>query len=372
MAEALSQMNKKPLMIRTAAIVLICAFAFALFSGCSGNNKDTDNETPQPIVIGNPTPNPGETVTDAPTEAPQQTAEITSEPTQAAENSPVPTENASEQPTEQPTQKPTEVPATEPPVSQSPVTDAPVGDPTYVSIGTSSHPARFTMPTDLYGIPESTCEQWFSDAVFVGDSVTLGWKNYNNYELQTNPNFFGKTHFLCSGSYGVGHAFDPISESSLHPIYHGEQHYVWDSIQMMGVNKVFILFGLNDLSIWGVDGTAERYEQLLDNIKASCPNVQIFVISAMYMYRGSEREKLNNRNLYLLNQRLVGICNAHGYEFINIASHLIDENGFVPDEYSSDHYVHQTYAAYAIWAQILRSTAARHISGRGPVVFTLP
>ena len=75
---------------------------------------------------------------------------------------------------------------------------------------------------------------------------------------------------------------------------------------------------------------------------------------------------------YLYNQRLVQICARKGCEFVNIASHLIDEDGFVPDEYSSDHYVHQTYKAYAVWADVLRSLAARHLKGLPPVTFSLP
>ena len=59
----------------------------------------------------------------------------------------------------------------------------------------------------------------------------------------------------------------------------------------------------------------------------------------------------------------------NGYEFVNIASNLIDEGGFLPKEYCSDNYVHQTYSAYAVWADVLRSLAARHITGQGRLVF---
>ena len=52
-----------------------------------------------------------------------------------------------------------------------------------------------------------------------------------------------------------------------------------------------------------------------------------------------------------------------------IASNLIDEGGFLPKEYCSDNYVHQTYSAYAVWADVLRSLAARHITGQGKLVF---
>ena len=66
---------------------------------------------------------------------------------------------------------------------------------------------------------------------------------------------------------------------------------------------------------------------------------------------------------------LVAYFRENGYEFVNIASNLIDEGGFLPKEYCSDNYVHQTYSAYAVWADVLRSLAARHITGQGRLVF---
>ena len=238
-----------------------------------------------------------------------------------------------------------------------------------VSLGSETAPARNTMPTETYGISNAECESWFSDAVFVGDSITIGWKNYNNRMLEKNPEFFGNTRFLCEGSYGVEHALEPISDSSLHPVYGGEQCYIWDAVKKMGAKKVFILFGLNDISILGVQGTADNYAEVISNIHRENPETEIYVISAMYMFKGSEREKLNNRNIYALNKLLAKMCRENGYEFVNIASNLIDESGFLPQEYCSDNYVHQTYSAYAVWADILRSLAARHLTGQGRLVF---
>jgi|GEM_PF-266859 Lysophospholipase L1 and related esterases len=355
---------------KLTAVLLAAVLAFSVLVSCTPKNDDHSGQVTIPSDTSAPA---SERPTDAPgSEMPETTPDAT-EPAQSdapATDGPAETESPTPEATEAPTATPVPATATPAPATNSPSSNPPSGD--TVSIGSSSKPARFTMPTDLYGVSEYNCEQWFSDAVFIGDSISLGWQNYNNKMLESNPSFFGNTHFLCSGSYGVGHAFDPISEDSLHPRYQGEQHFVWDSVSMMGANKVFILLGMNDISIYGVDGTASRYSDLITNIIEHRPGVQIFVISNMYMYRGSEREKLNNRNIYLLNQRLVQMCNENGYEFVNIASHLIDEDGFVPDQYSSDHYVHQTYAAYAVWAQILRSVAARHIQGIPPIVFSLP
>ncbi len=242
----------------------------------------------------------------------------------------------------------------------------------YRMVDENGLPVRFTMPIELYGCSEEECEEWFFDACFVGDSIVLGWKNYNNIMLEKeNPKFFGNTRFFCEGSYGYGHALEPVTEDSVHPRFAGEKHSVEDALVLMNAKKVFICFGVNDISIYGVDGTLDNCTELINRIKAKTgsQDLKIYIMSAMYMYKGSEREKLNNKNLLALNCGLAEICNANEITFINLASHLIDEEGFVPDEYSSDKYVHQTYAAYEVWAQVLRSVAAREIEGISHPVF---
>ena len=269
----------------------------------------------------------------------------------------------------------TPVPQTDAPATAEPaVTEAPTPEPTEEVIATPAPtevpqlPAGQvlwlnTMPLDLYGVSEADAEAWFADAVFVGDSIMLGWKNYNNKKLETNANFFGPTHFLCEGSYGAGHALEPVSSSSLHPLYQGEQRLLWDSIRMMGANKVFICFGLNDVAIYGVEGTANNFRTLCDNIIAQSPNAKIYLISSMYLMDDSHQKKLTNENLRALNGLLRELCDEKGYGFVDIASHLVGPDGYLKREYCSDPDsnapCHHTYAAYDIWAQILRSVAAR-------------
>ena len=275
--------------------------------------------------------------TDVPTDTPTD-APATEVPSTPVPETPAPTESA-----------PTEVPATEVP------SDLPAGQVLWLN----------TMPLDLYGVSESDAESWFSDAVFVGDSIMLGWKNYNNNQLGSNPDFFGQTHFLCEGSYGAGHALEPVSDKSLHPLYQGQQHLLWDSIEMMGAKKVFICFGLNDVAIYGVEGTRDNFRTLCANIIGKSPDAKIYIISSMYLMDDSHQKKLTNENLRKLNGLLRTLCDEQGYKFVDIASHLVGPDGYLKREYCSDPDsntpCHHTQAAYKIWAQILRSVAAHDI-----------
>ena len=269
-----------------------------------------------------------------------------------------------------PTARPAE--STKEPAGTSAPTEEPSEDPNLTPAPTAVPPLPEgqvlwlnTMPLDMYGVTMADAEDWYKDAVFIGDSIMLGWKNYNNKHLESDSLFFGPTHFLCEGSYGAGHALEPVSSSSLHPLYQGEQRLLWDSVQMMGAKKVFICFGLNDVAIYGVEGTAQNFETLCQNIIDKSPDARIYIISSMYLLDDSHQKKLTNENLRLLNGLLRELCDRKGYKFVDIASHLVGPDGHLKLEYCSDPQsnapCHHTQAAYDIWAKILRSLAAHDI-----------
>lgn len=198
-------------------------------------------------------------------------------------------------------------------------------------------------------------DQFFENSVFIGDSVMMGFRNY----VMSQPEgFFGGPEFLVSGSFSVRMALNTISDTTIHPIYQGKQHYIWDSITMMGAEKVFLFFGLNDIGMEGVDGTRQNYAAVIEKIKEVNPDTEIFVISTTNMLTGSEKGSLNNENIRLLNEQMKAYCETGEADYIDIASFLTGEDGGLRPELCSDEYVHQTYAAYEIWTKVLRGYAS--------------
>lgn len=246
-----------------------------------------------------------------------------------------------EAPTETTTEMITEPPTTEPETPPEPETG---------SVMTGELPPS----ADDFIILEDA-DKFFEQSVFIGDSVMMGFRNYI---MGQEPGFLGNPQFLVSGSFSVRMALSKISETTIHPVYQGEQHYIWDSISMMGVKKAFLFFGLNDIDMKGVDGTFENYVEVIGKIKETTPDVEIFIISTTNMLTGSEKGGLNNENICLLNEKLKEYCAATDVQYIDIASYLRGEDGGLKPEFCSDAYVHQTYAAYDVWTKVLRGYAS--------------
>ena len=200
-------------------------------------------------------------------------------------------------------------------------------------------------------------DSFFENSVFVGDSVMMGFRNYI---LRQENGFMGSPEFLVSGSYSLRMALNPVSETTIHPVYQGKQQLIWDAMSMLGVKKAFIALGLNDIGMLSVEDTYENYQKVIAAIYEANPDIAIYVISTTNIYNGSEVGNLNNENVRLLNQKMKNYCARSKEEFIDIADYLIDEDGYLKEEYCSDNYVHQTSAAYDIWVQVLRQFASEH------------
>ena len=77
------------------------------------------------------------------------------------------------------------------------------------------------------------------------------------------------------------------------------------------------------------------------------------------MAKGSEKPRLNNINIRLLNQNLRQIPDI---VFVNIADSLITSEGYIKPAFSSDGYVHLTKKAYGVWVNVLRNFAKEELT----------
>ena len=204
---------------------------------------------------------------------------------------------------------------------------------------------------------------FFKDSVLVGDSVALGFSNY----AVKNGAFpiFQNLKFLTRGSYSVHNAFSAITSKSYHPIYQGQQKYVWDSLKLMGAKHIYTFFGLNDLYA-GVDNTVATYLQFIAKVQSEIPGIEITIISTTPMYSGSEKKNLNNANIRALNAQMAALAAENGWGYVDIASRLCDSDGCLSKVYCSDSYVHETNAAYQVWQAALEEYAEAHLNDVQP------
>ena len=216
--------------------------------------------------------------------------------------------------------------------------------------------------TPLEGaVPESGKADagYFNDAVFVGDSVSMKLSFY-----EAAVDVLGKAKFLTAGSLGSGNALWEVSEQSVHPVYKDEKRLVEDSIAMMDARKVYIMLGMNDIALYGVDGAVANMEKLIDRILANSPDVTFYIQSMTPITSTSSLLSSSGHNpgtIHAYNKALLDLCKSRGFYFVDVASVMYDSDGYLRREYCSDPDemgIHFTNAGCAVWADYLLTHTA--------------
>lgn len=204
---------------------------------------------------------------------------------------------------------------------------------------------------------EAVSGSWFDDAVFIGDSVSVMLTMY-----ESSVDRLGKAQFLTAGSLSATNALWDVSDHSVHPKFNGKKQKVEDSIaQMQGVNKVYIMLGMNDITSVGVNNGIKNFEELCNRILAKNPNVQIYVQSVTPLISGSkscvpDEGKLNNMTIYQYNTKLADLAQKRGWYFVNVAEVMLDGKGYLNKDYCSDPEamgLHFTTSGCKVWIDYL-------------------
>ena len=205
---------------------------------------------------------------------------------------------------------------------------------------------------------ESFEPSFFDDAVIIGDSVTLKLSLYVSKCKNNGQYPLGQVDFLCSGSLGYTNALWKIDDpQNVHPRYNGTKYRVPQGVAATGANKVFIMFGMNDFMLYGIDGTIDSAVKLINEILANSPNAKIYVQSVTPILASCEGGSKTNANVRTLNTKLRVMCDQYGWTYLDVASVMVNANGSLKAEYCGDPDsmgIHFTDAACEAWIDYLK------------------
>lgn len=192
----------------------------------------------------------------------------------------------------------------------------------------------------------------FENSVFIGDSVSLGFSRYcmRNGKLKD-------TNFLTVGSYSVASALSmdmSANKGFSHPMYNGKETPLKTALEEIKPKNAFICLGINDVAIYGVDGTVKNYCKLINMIRKINPEVHVYVVSTTLMVDNAQGRNLRNIGIINLNHNMKQLCETNeNLDYIDIMSALQSEDFALNGSYCSDGYIHQSNSAYKIWLEKL-------------------
>lgn len=209
----------------------------------------------------------------------------------------------------------------------------------------SSEPQESSSPVDETGAvaenPNRVKNDYFEDAVFVGDSITTGIELYGIME---------NTTVLASTGLNLGTAYtSPVVEQE-----DGTKIPVMEALKQKEYAKVYIMLGGNEVRDEDEATFISRYTQLLEDMKAQQPNAIIYVQSILPVTKNNNYQ-MDNTRIDQFNQALKELCQEQEVYYLDVASCMKNEEGALPDEASPADGMHFGPEYYQKWFTYLRS-----------------
>lgn len=194
--------------------------------------------------------------------------------------------------------------------------------------------------------PFEITERFFDDALFIGDSVT--GMLYSTVLAQGG---LGEAEIVYANSLGCDSAVNGTRLLS----YQGSFRNIPEVLRLSGARKLFILLCANDLAMYTEDIVAD-WQLLIDGIREEAPEVDIYIQSGTPAYSGIGG--VNNENILALNEQLRLLAEERDCVYVDIAKGMMDPEGKMREEYSSDHYIHFNSDGCLAWIAALKDPAS--------------
>lgn len=206
---------------------------------------------------------------------------------------------------------------------------------------------------------EAHGSEFFNDAVFVGDSITVGLEYYVRNERKAGRDCLGNAQFLCEGSMSYTNSRGAVGgQHTIHPKYNGQEVLIEDGIKLCGAKKVFLMLGMNDFLAYNMEKVKSNIRDTIDKIKAANPGIRIYIESVTPITMGKEHDNFTNANIDSFNQILRSIAGEYGLRYVDINSVLRDSDGYLKAEYCGDNGakgmgIHMSAAGSKAWINYL-------------------
>lgn len=230
-------------------------------------------------------------------------------------------------------------PAPTPPVVQTPEpTPTPIPTPTPEPTPT---PMDFSQP--VAESPEVEMD-YFSDAVFIGDSRTDGFQLYSGVE--------GADFLSYNGLMVVEVNTKRVIKTSS-----GEKVTIPTALAWKQYGKVYISLGVNELGYGDNDAYEQAYLELIDTVRSIQPNAVIYIqtlapVNPEVGRKHGMARYVTNEQIDIYNEILHRVAEEKKAALVDVYACFAGEDGILAAEYASDG-VHMTRPGYQVWLKYL-------------------
>lgn len=206
----------------------------------------------------------------------------------------------------------------------------------------SSDPIAANTPTSIRARKTyeftSASEEYFKDAVFIGDSRTVGLCEYSDITNAT---------FLCKTSLTIYDYDKPCIT------YQDKKMSIKEVLSRKQFAKIYVMLGINEASYGSTESYLESYRKVIANIRALQPESLIFIQANLFITEEkSSSGSITNKTLSERNAAISDLANQYNTFFIDINESTLCEDGALIPDYTWDH-IHIKAQYYPLWKDFL-------------------
>lgn len=185
--------------------------------------------------------------------------------------------------------------------------------------------------------------EYFDDALFIGDSRTVGLMEYGSIK---NATFFAST----------GMDIYKIYNQKINIGEHGKTDLI-SLLENNKYSKVYVMLGINELG-YNFNTTLKKYNDLIETIKSLQPEAIIYIEANMHVSesRSASDDVFNNDNINDFNSKIAALADNITTFYIDVNPLFDDENGNLRADYTHDD-THVLGKHYKTWTDWIASNA---------------
>lgn len=199
---------------------------------------------------------------------------------------------------------------------------------------------------------ENADESYFEDALFIGNSRTVGLYLFG--DMPESTDFFADVGLTI---------YDVMEDSIEVPPQSGSYDTLSSMLNAKQYGKIYIMFGINELGTGTSESFAEYYKSIVDQICQMQPDAIVYIQSIINVAASAETDVISNTGINEKNAFLEQLADNQQIFYINLNASLVDANGYLNSDYTSDG-VHLGGNSLPLWKDCLlthamqKSTAA--------------
>jgi len=203
-------------------------------------------------------------------------------------------------------------------------------------------PTNFWSDTKPLDNPTPVSDEWFSDAVFFGNSLVGGIMSFSGLET---PDYI----------YKNGISVFQVSNYECFP-YEGKNITLMDALSKKSYKKILIELGVNELGYKPAQFYAE-YTTMILKMKRLQPGATIYIqtILPITEAKSSSGGTFSIDKIIAFNNELKKIAAEQNCVLVDVYSFFADQNGYLPASYSYDG-IHLVPYCYELWVNYLKKT----------------